>query len=115
MAYVAAKRGEHDIINSHGLTAEERRGRPDVAELSVRQISAQLGRAVDRVMTEGSIYDRTLAALALKQAQGDIVEAVFLLRAYRTTLPRLAVSEAIDTSVMSVRRRISATFKDVPG
>src|SRR5262249_7027459 len=51
----------------------------------------------------------------LKQAQGDIVEAVFLLRAYRTTLPRIAASEPIDTAAMSVRRRISATFKDIPG
>ena len=39
-------------------------------------------------MGEGSLYDRELAALAIKQAQGDLVEAAFLLRAYRTTLPR---------------------------
>jgi alpha-D-ribose 1-methylphosphonate 5-triphosphate synthase subunit PhnI len=115
MAYVAVKGGEQAILNSHKLLAEERRGNPDVAELSVGQISAQLGRAVDRVMTEGSIHDRALAALALKQAQGDMVEAIFLLRAYRTTLPRIAASEPIDTAAMSVRRRISATFKDVPG
>jgi alpha-D-ribose 1-methylphosphonate 5-triphosphate synthase subunit PhnI len=115
MAYVAVKGGEQAILNSHKLIAEERRGSLDSDELSVSQISAQLGRAVDRVMTEGSIYDRGLAALALKQAQGDMVEAIFLLRAYRTTLPRVAVSEPIDTAAMSVRRRISATFKDVPG
>jgi alpha-D-ribose 1-methylphosphonate 5-triphosphate synthase subunit PhnI len=115
MAYVAVKGGEQAILNSHKLLAEERRGSPEVAELSVGQISAQLGRAVDRVMTEGSIHDRALAALALKQAQGDMVEAIFLLRAYRTTLPRIAASEPIDTAAMSVRRRISATFKDVPG
>jgi alpha-D-ribose 1-methylphosphonate 5-triphosphate synthase subunit PhnI len=48
-------------------------------------------------MTEGGIADRELAALALKQASGDNVEAIFLLRAYRTTLPRLAVSEPINT------------------
>jgi len=71
--------------------------------------------AVDRVMTEGSLYDPELAALAIKQAQGDLIEAIFLLRAYRTTLPRLAVSEPVDTAAMDTRRRISATFKDVPG
>jgi alpha-D-ribose 1-methylphosphonate 5-triphosphate synthase subunit PhnI len=71
--------------------------------------------AVDRVMTEGSIYDRDLAALAIKQARGDLVEAIFLLRAYRTTLPRLAESRPLDTSAMLIKRRISATFKDVPG
>jgi alpha-D-ribose 1-methylphosphonate 5-triphosphate synthase subunit PhnI len=115
MAYVAVKGGEQAILNSHKLLAQERRGNMDVPELSIDQISTQLGRSVDRVMTEGSIYDRGLAALALKQAQGDVVEAVFLLRAYRTTLPRIAASEPIDTTVMAVRRRISATFKDIPG
>ncbi|MDR3515593.1 MAG: carbon-phosphorus lyase complex subunit PhnI [Azospirillaceae bacterium] len=113
--YVAVKGGEQAIDNAHRLLAEARRGDPAVPELTIEQIAQQLGIAVDRVMTEGSLYDRTLAALAIKQARGDITEAVFLLRAYRTTLPRLAVSEPIDTAVMTVQRRISATFKDVPG
>ena len=43
------------------------------------------------------------------------IEAIFLLRAYRTTLPRLAYSLALDTNRMTIRRRISATFKDIPG
>jgi alpha-D-ribose 1-methylphosphonate 5-triphosphate synthase subunit PhnI len=115
MAYVAVKGGERAILNTHDLVAEERRGDPSLAELSLAQIGSQLGLAVDRVMTEGSIYDRDLAALALKQAQGDAVEAIFLLRAYRTTLPRFAVSEPIDTAKMAIRRRISAAFKDIPG
>jgi len=66
-------------------------------------------------MTEGSCYDRALAALAIKQARGDLIEAIFLLRAYRTTLPRLGDSVPIDTASMVVERRISGTFKDVPG
>ncbi|PSH56476.1 carbon-phosphorus lyase complex subunit PhnI [Phyllobacterium sophorae] len=115
MAYVAVKGGEQAILNTHKLISETRRGNPDLAELSLAQISEQFGLAVDRVMTEGSVYDRELAALALKQAQGDAIEAIFLLRAYRTTLPRIAVSEPIDTSKMAIRRRISATFKDIPG
>ena len=64
---------------------------------------------------KGRSTTRDLGALAIKQAQGDLVEAAFLLRAYRTTLPRLATTEAIDTSRMTIRRRISATFKDLPG
>ncbi|RWJ43151.1 carbon-phosphorus lyase complex subunit PhnI [Mesorhizobium sp.] len=115
MSYVAVKGGERAILNSHKLIAENRRGNRDLSELSLEQISEQFGLAVDRVMTEGSVYDRNLAALALKQAQGDAFEAIFLLRAFRTTLPRFAVSEPIDTSIMAVRRRISATFKDIPG
>lgn len=115
MAYVAVKGGEQAIQNTHRLISEIRRGDPAVAELTLAQISEQFGLAVDRVMSEGSVYDRELAALALKQAQGDAVEAIFLLRAYRTTLPRLAMSEPIDTSKMTIRRRISATYKDIPG
>jgi alpha-D-ribose 1-methylphosphonate 5-triphosphate synthase subunit PhnI len=113
--YVAVKGGEKAIDAAHALLARERRGDPAVPELDLAQIAQQLGRAVDRVMTEGSIYDPELAALAVKQAMGDLVEAIFLLRAYRTTLPRLAVSEPVETDHGLVRRRISAVFKDVPG
>lgn len=113
--YVAVKGGEKAIAAAHALQEHGRRGEQRLAELSVAQIEQQLGLAVDRVMTEGGIADRELAALAVKQASGDMVEAIFLLRAYRTTLPRLAVSEPIDTAKMRLERRISATYKDVPG
>ena len=113
--YVAVKGGEKAIAEAHALLAELRRGDPDVAELSLDQIQNQLSLAVDRVMNEGSLFDTELAALAIKQAQGDLIEAIFLLRAYRTTLPRHGVSTPIETTDMRVLRRISATFKDVPG
>lgn len=113
--YVAVKGGEKAIENAHRLLAHERRGDRSVPELSVAQISEQLALAVDRVMTEGSLYDRELAALAIKQARGDLIEAIFLLRAFRATLPRFGMSEPVETGRMQVRRRISATFKDLPG
>lgn len=113
--YVAVKGGEKAIDAAHALLARDRRGDPGVPELDMAQIAQQLGRAVDRVMIEGSIYDPELAALAIKQAMGDLVEAIFLLRAYRTTLPRLATSVPVETDRGLVRRRISAVFKDVPG
>jgi alpha-D-ribose 1-methylphosphonate 5-triphosphate synthase subunit PhnI len=113
--YVAVKGGERAIAHAHRLLAEDRRGDPTVPELTLAQITGQLTLAVDRVMTEGSCYDPWLAALAIKQARGDLLEAIFLLRAYRTTLPRFGVSRPIDTGAMALRRRISATFKDVPG
>ena len=113
--YVAVKGGEHAILNSYRLLAEQRRGKTSTAELSVEQIRQQLKLAVDRVMTEGSVYDDELAALAIKQASGDLIEAIFLLRAYRTTLPRLGNACALNTSRMALDRRISATFKDLPG
>ncbi|MEB0079995.1 carbon-phosphorus lyase complex subunit PhnI [Pseudomonas sp. CCI3.2] len=113
--YVAVKGGEQAIDNAHRLLAKRRRGDTSIAELAVEQIRQQLPLAVARVMSEGSLYDEQLAALAIKQAAGDLVEAIFLLRAYRTTLPRFAGSLPIDTSDMQLSRRLSATFKDVPG
>jgi alpha-D-ribose 1-methylphosphonate 5-triphosphate synthase subunit PhnI len=113
--YVAVKGGEQAIDNAHCLLAKKRRGDTSVTELSVEQIRQQLPLAVARVMSEGSLYDEELAALAIKQAAGDLVEAIFLLRAYRTTLPRFSPSLPIDTADMQLSRRQSATFKDVPG
>ena len=113
--YVAVKGGEKAIDAAHAWLAEERRGDTSVAELSVAQIRQQLALAVNRVMAEGSLYDPDLAALAIKQARGDLIEAIFLIRAYRTTLPRLGASTPVETAQMAVCRRISATFKDLPG
>ena len=113
--YVAVKGGERAIDNAHALLAVERRGDPAVPELTLPQIDEQLALAVDRVMSEGSLYDRELAALAIKQARGDLIEAIFLVRAFRTTLPRFGFAEPVDTNAMALRRRISATYKDVPG
>ena len=113
--YVAVKGGARAIENAHAWLAEERRGDPAITELSLAQIREQLSLAVNRVMAEGSLYDPDLAALAIKQARGDLIEAIFLIRAYRTTLPRFGNSAAIETSRMACDRRISATFKDLPG
>jgi hypothetical protein len=98
--YVAVKGGERAIENAHDWLAEERRGDQGVAELSIAQIREQLSLAVNRVMAEGSLFDPDLAALAIKQARGDLIEAIFLMRAYRTTLPRFGASEPVDTGAM---------------
>ncbi len=113
--YVAVKGGEAAISNAHRLLADRRRGDRNLPGITVDQIVAQLALSVDRIMAEASLYDRTLAALSMKQARGDMIEAIFLLRAYRTTLPRFGYSEPIDTGAMLVERRISATYKDLPG
>lgn len=113
--YVAVKGGEKAIDAAHAWLAEERRGDTSVAELSITQIREQLALAVNRVMAEGSLYDPDLAALAIKQARGDLIEAIFLIRAYRTTLPRFGATLPVETAEMACDRRISATFKDAPG
>lgn len=113
--YVAVKGGETAIANAHALLASRRRGDTSVPALTLDQIAGQLSLGVDRVMGEGSLYDPELAALAIKQSRGDLIEAVFLLRAYRTTLPRFGYCEPVDTGEMVIERRISAVFKDLPG
>lgn len=113
--YVSVKGGEKAIAAAHRLLADRRRGDRAVPEIAPDQIREQLTLSVDRVMNEGALYDRDLAALAIKQARGDLVEAAFLVRAYRTTLPRFGYSVALDTAAMTIDRRISATFKDLPG
>ncbi len=113
--YVAVKGGEAAILATHDLVAEARRGDPSVPELTTAQVREQMALACARVMNEGSLFDEDLAALALKQSQGDAIEAAFLMRAYRTTLPRFGSSEPVDTAAMAIRRRISATYKDLPG
>jgi alpha-D-ribose 1-methylphosphonate 5-triphosphate synthase subunit PhnI len=113
--YVAVKGGEQAIARSLELLAEARRGDTAVPELELTQIRQQLRLGVARVMQEGSLYDEELAALAMRQAAGDMLEAIFLLRAYRTTLPRFGYTQPLNTSSMRVRRRVSGTFKDIPG
>ena len=115
MAYVAVKGGARAIENAEALLQAMRRGDRHIPELSLEQIKQQLALAVNRVMAEGSLYDEDLAALAIKQSWGDLVEAIFLLRAYRTTLPRLYYSKPLDTAEMRIQRRISSIFKDIPG
>lgn len=113
--YVAVKGGEKAIDNAHAWLGEIRRGDTNVPEMSIDQIRNQLSLSVDRVMAEGSLFDPDLAALAIKQSRGDLIEAIFLIRAYRTTLPRFGASSPINTEAMACMRRISATFKDAPG
>ncbi|MBX9457265.1 MAG: carbon-phosphorus lyase complex subunit PhnI [Rhizobium sp.] len=113
--YVAVKGGETAIANAHRLLADKRRGDRSLPSITIEQITEQLALSVDRVMAEGSLHDRTLAAIAIKQARGDMIEAIFILRAHRTTLPRLGYTKPIDTANMRVARRISATYKDLPG
>ncbi len=113
--YVAVKGGEAAIEQAHRLLDQKRRGDTSVPALSLAQIEQQMPLAVARVMSEGSLYDRELAALAIKQAAGDLQEAIFLLRAYRTTLSRYCASMPLETTQMQIERRISATYKDLPG
>jgi alpha-D-ribose 1-methylphosphonate 5-triphosphate synthase subunit PhnI len=114
MGYIAVKGGTDAIHNSQQLV-EFYRLRGATTPLDIQQIKTQLRMAVDKVMGEGGIYGPEYAAIALKQAEGEIFEAAFILRAFRATLQRKYYSEAINTREMFVRRKISASFREIPG
>ncbi|MCM2474401.1 carbon-phosphorus lyase complex subunit PhnI [Rhizobium sp. CG5] len=112
MAYVATRGGERAIEQSERLYRAEL-GTIDAAR--VTEIRRALPWLIDRVMGEASLYEPDLAALALAQSGGDLYEAVLLLRAWRTTQPRLAIAEPVTQDRLFTVRRISAAFKDIPG
>ncbi|MCL2889536.1 MAG: carbon-phosphorus lyase complex subunit PhnI, partial [Eggerthellaceae bacterium] len=113
MAYVAVSGGKEAIEASIRLLDYYKSGTDK--DLETEAIEGRLSLLVDRVMGEAGLYSRSYAALALKQCEGSIEEAVFLLRAYRSTLTRNYYTNTVDTAEMQLVRRISAAFKDIPG
>jgi alpha-D-ribose 1-methylphosphonate 5-triphosphate synthase subunit PhnI len=114
MGYSSVK-GGLEAISAAELLVQHPPLAADETPLDTRQLQHQLSQSVDKVMSEGGLYAPELAALALKQAEGDLFEAAFLLRAYRSTLPRFGYSLPTRGDRMRVLRRISSAFKDVPG
>lgn len=114
MGYSSVK-GGLEAISAAELLVQHPPLAADEMPLDTRQLEHQLNQAVDKIMSEGGLYAPELAALALKQAEGDLFEAAFLLRAYRSTLPRFGYSLPTRGDRMRVLRRISSAFKDVPG
>lgn len=113
MGYVAVKGGTFAIEESIKRLKYERIQQGQAIE--VEKIQSGMRGLVDQVMSEGSLYNEEIAALAIKQAEGNPEEAVFLLRAFRSTVPRKHYSRVIESGEMNVERRISASFKDIPG
>lgn len=114
MSYVAIKGGKAAIDGAASATEYQRCKGGDVP-LTLTAIEDQLRLLTSRVVSEGGLYHPRLAALALKQFQGDTLEAAFALRAYRSTKPRLLETPLQDTSNMRCIRRISSAFKEIPG
>jgi alpha-D-ribose 1-methylphosphonate 5-triphosphate synthase subunit PhnI len=113
MGYTAVRGGldaieqAEALVDSMPLAADE--------PLKLSQLERHMQIAIARVMAEGGLHDASLGALAIKQAEGDVIEAAFLLRAYRSTLPRLGYSHATGGEEMLVLRRVSSVFRDIPG
>jgi len=117
MSYVAAKGGQRAIGNAEELMEllRTRGAAAEEAPLSPAAIEHQLHFLHSSVMSEGGLYDPRLASLAIKQSLGDPLEASFFLRSWRSTRPRLTEAPTHRTDAMRLIRRISSTFKEVPG
>ncbi|MFC3419943.1 carbon-phosphorus lyase complex subunit PhnI [Salinicoccus hispanicus] len=113
MGYVAVKGGTKAIQASVRMYKDKQHAKG--FEIEVAHIKANMNQLINQIMSEASLYDRDLAALSILQAEGNMEEAVFLLRAHRSTLPRLYYSTVTNTRDMFVERRVSASFKDIPG
>ena len=116
MGYVAIKGGAKALdavaqVQEMQRTKQAATGSP----IGVADIEHQLGLLTSRIVSEAGLYHPRLAALAIKQMQGDTLEAAFALRAYRSTQPRLLETPLQDSSQMRIIRRISSAFKDIPG
>jgi len=114
MGYSGARGGLDAILAAESLVRGARNADP-APWLTTEQITGRMRLAVDRVMGEGSLYDEDTAADALRQAEGDVIEATHLVRAHQSTLPRLAVSEPIDPDEMVVLRRIVPAHRTPDG
>ena len=116
MSYVAIKGGGEAIHGASDVLEYLRcQGAASEAALTTDQIENQLGGLHSRVLSEGGLYDPELVSLAIKQSRGDSFEAVYYLRAYRSTRPRLGQTPCLKTENMRLIRRISSAFKDIPG
>jgi alpha-D-ribose 1-methylphosphonate 5-triphosphate synthase subunit PhnI len=113
VGYVAVK-GGREAVEASIMLLEKYRTDGD-CDVELEAIERRMSLLVDRVMSEAGFYAPRYAALALKQSQGAADEAVFLLRAYRSTLSRAYRSLPLDGAGMVINRRISAAFKDIPG
>jgi len=114
MGYAGARGGLAAILAAEDLVRNAR-DHAQAPWATTGQITERFRLAVDRVMGEGGLYHEPTAAAALRQAEGDPLEASQLVRSYRSTLPRLAVSEPADPDELSVLRRIVPAFREPGG
>ena len=74
MAYVAVTGGREAIEQSLKLLEIFRESGEDI---TISCIKENMGLLIDKIMSEAGFYSRDYAALALKQCEGSVEEAVF--------------------------------------
>jgi alpha-D-ribose 1-methylphosphonate 5-triphosphate synthase subunit PhnI len=114
VGYAAARGGLDAILAAEELMRAKRDGGAS-PPLELSQLTERLNLAVDRVMGEAGLWAPDLAARALRQAEGDIIEAAHLLRAYRSTRPRLAAGLVTHADEIEILRRIVPAYRVPPG
>lgn len=112
MAYYAVKGGEEAIRNSLNFYKDFTK-KSD--KLDDKTLLETLSFAVDKVLSEGSLYSKKLASAAIKRSAGDLLNASFFLRAHRSSCQRIGVCKEINIDDMLLIRRISSAFKDIKG
>ncbi len=112
MGYVAIKGGEEAIENSLNFYEESLQSGE---KIQTEDVTTGLRFAVDKVMSEGSLYSKKLASIAIKKSAGDLLNAAFFLRAHRSSCQRIGIAKTIDVNEMHIQRRISSAFKDIQG
>lgn len=113
MTYAGTNKGGTAAILAAEKLVEAQRGGREAPTAAT--VTACFGASIDRVMGEAGLWDEPTAAKAFIQASGDPAEAVHLLRAHRSTLPRLAVSEPVDARDMQILRRIVPAHRSPQG
>lgn len=114
MGYVAAK-GGLDAIRAAEELVRRHRNAGASPWLETGQIIERQRLAVDRVMGEGGLWAPEVAARALRQAEGDVIEASHLVRSFRSTLPRLAYTEPVEVDELEILRRVVPAYRNPPG
>ncbi|MGH3933947.1 MAG: carbon-phosphorus lyase complex subunit PhnI [Pseudonocardiaceae bacterium] len=114
MGYAAVKGGLDAIRAAEDLVARMRIDDPS-RRVEEDQLVGRLRLAVDRVQGEGGLASSDLAARAIRQAEGDLIEASLLIRSYRSTLARLGITLPVPTSALEAVRRIVPAFREPPG
>lgn len=112
MAYYAIKGGEEAIKNSLNFYSDLTSHAQNIEDKSLIE---GLTYSIDKVISEGSLYSKKLAATAIKRSAGDLLNASFFLRAHRSSCQRIGIAQEIDVNDMRLTRRISSAFKDIEG
>jgi alpha-D-ribose 1-methylphosphonate 5-triphosphate synthase subunit PhnI len=114
MGYVAAKGGLEAIRNAEDLVRRLRTVGESLA-LELDQLIERQRLAIDRVMGEGGLWSDRLAAMALRQVEGDVIEAAQLMRSHRTLLPRFAYTAPVPAGCLRILRRVVPAYRNPPG